>query len=109
MLIAQQSSDTFDPSQYTDEVAARIEAAVQRKVEGQEITMAEAPEPGGGQVIDLMEALRASLDKKKPAPRASAPAAEEAVAPAAKRKGPKRVAQEEPVAVPARKVGRGKG
>lgn len=66
-LIEQQASDTFDPSLYTDEVHARIEAAVQKKVEGQEITMSEAPE-GGAQVIDLMEALRASLEKKGPAP-----------------------------------------
>ena len=50
----------------------RIEAAVQKKVEGQEITMAEAPKEGA-QVIDLMEALRASLEKK-PAKRAAAPA-----------------------------------
>ncbi len=63
-LIEAQASETFDPSQYTDQVAARIEAAVQRKVEGQEITMTEAPEGGGAQVIDLMEALRASLEKK---------------------------------------------
>src|SRR5918911_86028 len=62
-LIEQQTSEKFDPSQYTDEVRSRIEAAVQKKVEGQEITMAEQPEPGGGQVIDLMEALRASLEK----------------------------------------------
>ena len=62
-LIEQQASDKFDPSQYTDEVRARIEAAVQKKVEGQEITAAEEPEKGG-QVIDLMEALRASLEKK---------------------------------------------
>jgi DNA end-binding protein Ku len=65
-LIEQQTADTFDPSAYTDEVRARIEAAVQKKVEGQEITLAEAPEPGA-QVIDLMEALRASLGKKAPA------------------------------------------
>ena len=63
-LIEQQTSDTFDPSQYTDEVAARVQAAVEKKVEGQEITLAEAPEGGGAQVIDLMEALRASLEKK---------------------------------------------
>jgi len=62
-LIEQQASDKFDPSQYTDEVRARIEAAVQKKVEGQEITAAVEPEKGG-QVIDLMEALRASLEKK---------------------------------------------
>ncbi len=41
----------------------RIEAAVQKKVEGQEITMAEEPQQGA-QVIDLMEALKASLEKK---------------------------------------------
>jgi DNA end-binding protein Ku len=67
-LIEQQSVDRFDPAAYTDEVRSRIEAAVQKKVEGQEITMAEAPEQGA-QVIDLMEALRASLEKK-PAKRA---------------------------------------
>jgi DNA end-binding protein Ku len=62
-IIEQQSSDKFDPAQYTDEVRTRIEAAIQKKVEGQEITAAEQPETGG-QVIDLMEALRASLEKK---------------------------------------------
>ena len=67
-LIEQQASERFDPSAYTDEVRSRVEAAVQKKIEGQEITMAEAAEPGA-QVIDLMEALRASLEKK-PAKRA---------------------------------------
>ena len=74
-LIEQQAADKFDPSAYKDEVRERIEAAVQKKVEGQEITMAEAPEQGA-QVIDLMEALRASLEKKpaKKAQAAKAPA-----------------------------------
>jgi DNA end-binding protein Ku len=78
LLIEQQASDKFDPSQYTDEVRSRIEAAVQKKVEGQEITATEEPEKGG-QVIDLMEALRASLEKK-PARKAQAekPAAKKA-------------------------------
>jgi DNA end-binding protein Ku len=62
-LIEQQASDEFDPAAYTDEVRERIEAAVQKKVEGQQITLAEAPE-AGAQVIDLMDALRASLEKK---------------------------------------------
>ncbi len=77
-LIEQQSSEKFDPAAYTDEVRARIEAAVQKKVEGQEITMAEAPQQEA-QVIDLMEALRASLEKK-PAkrPQAAKPAAKKA-------------------------------
>jgi DNA end-binding protein Ku len=67
-LIEQQASEKFEPAAYTDEVRARIEAAVEKKVQGQEITMAEEP-AGGAQVIDLMEALRASLEKK-PAKRA---------------------------------------
>jgi len=84
-LIEQQSSEKFDPSAYTDEVRARVEAAVQKKVEGQEITMAEAPEQGA-QVIDLMEALRASLEKK-PAKKAApaAPAAKPAARKTAKK------------------------
>ena len=70
-LIEQQSADKFEPKQYVDELRARIEAAVQKKVEGQEITTSEAAEPASGQVIDLMEALRASLEKK-PARKAQA-------------------------------------
>jgi DNA end-binding protein Ku len=71
-LIEQQTAERFDPSAYTDEVRGRIEAAIEKKVQGQEITTVEAPEPGA-QVIDLMEALRASLEKK-PAKRAQAAA-----------------------------------
>jgi DNA end-binding protein Ku len=96
-LIDQQASDKFDPSAYTDDVRARIEAAVQKKVEGQEVTLAaEAPE-GGAQVIDLMEALRASLEKKAPA-KAQAPTRTEG------RKPPRR-AQAEPAAKKAAKRG----
>jgi DNA end-binding protein Ku len=91
-LIEAQASDTFDPSTYTDEVAARIEAAIQKKVEGQEITMTQAREGGGAQVIDLMEALRASLEKKPAKARGAAPAPEE-------RKPPKRAQEAAPVSV----------
>src|SRR5215475_10838660 len=62
--IDQQTSSRFDPTQYKDEVSERVQAAVQKKVEGEEITLAEAPETGGAQIIDLMDALRASLAKK---------------------------------------------
>ena len=89
-LIDAQSSDTFDPSQYTDQVSARIQAAIDKKVAGQEISMTEEPEVGA-QVIDLMEALRASLGKKPASPakgKAAAPAAAES------RKPPKRAAAE---------------
>jgi DNA end-binding protein Ku len=90
-LIEQQASDQFDPTTYTDDVRARIEAAVQKKVEGQEITLSEAP-AGGAQVIDLMEALRASLGKKAPKP------AKAKEAGPAMRKPPKRAQQAEPAA-----------
>jgi DNA end-binding protein Ku len=66
-LIEQQAAEAFDPAAYTDDVRARIEAAVQKKVEGQEVTLTEEP-AAGAQVIDLMEALRASLGKQTAAP-----------------------------------------
>ena len=98
-LIDQQTSARFDPSQYTDEVRERIEEAVQKKVEGQEITLAEAPEAGSAKVIDLMEALRASLAKKGGAPSKGAEAKSGNA-----RKGPKAVAALEPEVVPKRKA-----
>jgi DNA end-binding protein Ku len=100
-LIDQQASDTFDPTAYKDEVRERIEAAVQEKVAGHEVTLAEEPERGGAQIIDLMEALRASLGKKAPAAarktataakpaRKPAKAAPQAEAAPEKRKGTRR-------------------
>jgi len=94
-LIEQQATDKFDPTAYKDEVRERIEKAVEKKVEGHEITMPEAPEPTA-QVIDLMEALRASLDKKQKAEPQRKPA--EAKKPAEARKPPKRAQQAEPTA-----------
>ena len=88
-LIAQQASEAFDASAYTDEVRSRIEAAIQKKVEGQEISMAEAPQ-AGAEVIDLMEALRASLDKK-PAKRAQPAKVAERAQPA--KPAPRKVAK----------------
>ena len=61
--------DKFDPAAYVDEEKKRIEAAIQKKIEGEEIAVSEEEGKGGAQIIDLMEALRASLDKGgKPAP-----------------------------------------
>lgn len=59
-LVEQIASETFDPTQYHDEVRERVLADVQRKVEGQQIETSE-PAPAPAQVIDLMEALKASL------------------------------------------------
>jgi DNA end-binding protein Ku len=92
-LIGQISAETFDPTQYEDEVKKRIEAAVQRKVEGEEIAISPSEPEKGAQVIDLMEALRASLEKtagKRAPAKAAAPA--ELKGPA--RKPPRRIAGE---------------
>ena len=60
MLIEQISNPTFDPSKYKDEVKARLEAAIDQKINGQVVTMP-LPEVEKKQVIDLMDALKASL------------------------------------------------
>ena len=105
-LIDAQAAPAFDPAAYADEVSKRIEAAIQKKVEGQEISLTEAPE-AGAQVIDLMEALRASLERKPAAKGTTAQAAAPAKAAAAKpaaaeeRKPAKRAQAAEPPAVAA--------
>jgi DNA end-binding protein Ku len=81
-LIEQSATDEFHPEQFHDQVRDRILAAIQQKVDGQEIT-AEPQEAPQAKIIDLMEALKASLakkgsgsDERKPAKRAAAKAAE---------------------------------
>ena len=64
-LIEQQTSEKFDADAYKDEVRARIEAEIEKKVAGKEISVTEPAPPGDGKVIDLMEALRASLQKSE--------------------------------------------
>jgi DNA end-binding protein Ku len=59
-LAEMNASDEFHPEQYRDEVQERIREQIQRKIEGEEITMNEIDEPRA-QVIDLMDALRKSL------------------------------------------------
>jgi DNA end-binding protein Ku len=65
-LISQQASKTFDAASYVDEFKGRVEAAIQKKVEGKEITLSEKPAgtPQKGNVIDLMAMLRASLESR---------------------------------------------
>jgi DNA end-binding protein Ku len=69
-IIQQIAAETFSPERYKDEVQERMMELINQKVEGQEITV--APEAPAGKVIDLMEALKASLgmskgDERKPA------------------------------------------
>jgi DNA end-binding protein Ku len=97
-LIEQLTAAEFDPAKYRDEVKERVEAAIHKKVEGKEVTLSEKPEPGRAQVIDLMAALRASVERaetgakaapapaaRKPARRASQPAAAKATKKAARK------------------------
>lgn len=90
-IIDQISTEDFQPQKYGDEVRKRIEAQIQRKVEGQEIQA--EPERPPTQIIDLMEALKASLLAKGlgPAPHDSPSPAVETAAP---RKPAKRAARE---------------
>jgi DNA end-binding protein Ku len=65
-LIDQLAAKRFDPNEYVDQHRARVEAAIQRKVEGKEITLSEAPvtTAAGSNVVDLMEILKASLNAR---------------------------------------------
>lgn len=87
-IIQQIAHETFDARKYKDEVRERVMELIQGKIEGQEITA--APEAPQGKIIDLMEALKASLgagkggeEERKPAKAAEPEAAEE---PATKKK-----------------------
>jgi DNA end-binding protein Ku len=97
-LIEQGTTDEFRPEQYEDDVKNRVLALIEKKREGQVITAEPVAAPQG-QIIDLMEALKASLAQKgsedrKPPKRAPAKASEEKTAESAsggskRRKGSK--------------------
>src|SRR5207237_1973606 len=63
-LIQQLAGKDFQPEKYEDEVKKRIHEQIERKVQGKEITE-EPTEAPKTQIIDLMEALKASLAKGK--------------------------------------------
>jgi len=63
-LVEQAASEKFEPQKYEDTVKMRIQEQIQRKVDGEEITE-EPTEAPKTQIIDLMEALKASLAKGK--------------------------------------------
>ncbi|MES2959052.1 MAG: Ku protein [Pseudomonadota bacterium] len=92
-LIDQISQEAYDPAQYADEERKRILAAIDQKIAGKQVVASAHDEaPSTAQVIDLMEALRASLGKKTAAakPLVVEPAAAPAAAEAKERKGAKR-------------------
>lgn len=95
----------FDVSQYKDEYRVKLREYLDKKVKGEAVSLEPAPAPVA-KVVDLMEALKASLAKSStiaaapapapvaaPAPAAAAPA--EVPSPDAERKPPKRAARSE--------------
>lgn len=84
-LIEQATVEEFKPEAYRDTVRERVMEAIQQKVAGQEIT-AEPEVESTAKVLDLMEALKASIAKKgggngngKAAGKAAAPKPERSV------------------------------
>jgi DNA end-binding protein Ku len=79
-LVDQIGSETFHPADYEDDVRKRIQADIDRKIAGKEIASSPGPSETG-RVIDLMEALKASLGEGRQT--ATAPSESETAAPIA--------------------------
>ncbi|MEJ2131601.1 MAG: Ku protein, partial [Gammaproteobacteria bacterium] len=69
-IIDQVSSDEFQPQKYTDEIREKMLEMIQRKVDGQDISVP-PEEKAETKIIDLMEALKASVSTQKAAPAAT--------------------------------------
>jgi DNA end-binding protein Ku len=66
-LIAQISVDSYDPTEYTDEEKKRILAAVEAKIAGRQVVASEPAQTSPeANVVDLLAALRASLQQQPP-------------------------------------------
>lgn len=84
--IIEQREGPFDPGQFTDRYEEALRALIEEKKNGEEVLVSEAPEETN--IIDLMSALRSSLDGKgkdaapvkttKPSKRAAKPKAKRA-------------------------------
>ena len=75
-LIEQLASASFEPQKYEDEYRKQVLELIERKVAGEEVVAA-GPAPHRAQIIDLMDALKASLAAKSAAPPVEAEGAEE--------------------------------
>jgi DNA end-binding protein Ku len=88
-LIDQLTTEKFEPANYHDSYSDRVRAAVEQKVQGQEVTV--APEAPKAQIIDLFEALKKSLETAAPpkSSQADAPMPPKKAETKAKREGKK--------------------
>ncbi len=73
MLIDELTVDTFDPLAYKDEYRERLMDRIRAKSEGEAIVVQTPDEEKAAEVVDIMEALRRSLESG-PATRKRAPA-----------------------------------
>lgn len=101
-LIEQIASDDFKPDQYTDEVRKRLWDAIQSKIDGRELADDETEAPQA-QIIDLMEALKASLSKNGEA-EAEATAESKPAKKAAQRKATKKKRVRRAASAPAKRA-----
>jgi DNA end-binding protein Ku len=74
MLIDELTAKTFNPLQFKDEYRERLLDRIKSKSHGKAIVVEEKEPEKGGEVIDIMEALRRSLEGGRRAPK-RAPAA----------------------------------
>ncbi|MEA2447278.1 MAG: end-binding protein Ku [Actinomycetota bacterium] len=63
--LVQQLADDFRPEEFKDDYREALEELVNKKIEGEEITVAATPEEEPTKVVDLMEALKASVEEAK--------------------------------------------
>ena len=80
-------SGDFDPGQYKDTYREALQQVIEAKVAGQEVVQPEEAQPTSGTVVDLMAALRASVEAAKKG-RGDAAAAEQEPEPAPVEKAP---------------------
>ena len=73
-IIEQRTNEQFEPNKYKDEVRQRTLDLIQQKIDGQDISVAPEEKPEA-KIIDLMEALKASVGKQKPGRTAAPPQA----------------------------------
>ena len=63
-LVASMSGD-FDPEEYTDDYRTALQEVIDAKVEGRQVVETEERQPSAGNVVDLMSALKASVEAAK--------------------------------------------
>jgi DNA end-binding protein Ku len=101
-LVESMSGD-FEPEQYTDNYRSALQQVIEAKIEGREVVEPEAAQPTAGNVVDLMSALRASVEAAKKS-RGDAPAVTAEKAPAKKAPAKKAPAAQKPQKAPAKKA-----